>query len=51
MLIKININDRLEHKLKYIQQDMNLSTPEIIEQALDLFYEKLELSEEKKEDN
>ena len=51
MLIKININDRLKQKLKYIQQATHLSTPEIIEQALDLFYEKLELSEEKKEDS
>ena len=51
MLIKININDCLEHKLRSIQKATHLSTPEIIEQALDLFYEKLELSEEKKEDS
>jgi hypothetical protein len=37
-------------KLHYtsIQKATHLSTPEIIEQALDLFYEKLVLNEEKK---
>ena len=44
MRITARIDDSYEQKLKAIQQKTHLNTTEIIKQALDLLYEKTELS-------
>ena len=48
MRITARIDDSYEHKLKAIQKITNLNTTEIIKQALDLLYEKTELSGKEK---
>ncbi len=48
MRITARIDDSYEQKLKTIQQITHLNTTEIIKQALDLLYEKTELSGKEK---
>jgi len=48
MRITARIDDSYEQKLKAIQQVTHLNTTEIIKQALDLLYEKTELSGKEK---
>lgn len=48
MRITARIDDSYEKKLKTIQQITHLSTTEIIKQALDLLYEKTELTGKEK---
>jgi len=48
MRITVRIDDSYEQKLKTIQQITHLNTTEIIKQALDLLYEKTELSGKEK---
>jgi ribbon-helix-helix protein len=44
MRITARLDENYEQKLKAIQQKTHLNTTEIIKQALDLMYEKTELS-------
>jgi hypothetical protein len=48
MRITARIDESYEQKLKTIQQITHLNTTEIIKQALDLLYEKTELSGKEK---
>ncbi|MGR9053936.1 MAG: ribbon-helix-helix domain-containing protein [Gammaproteobacteria bacterium] len=48
MRITARIDEEYEKKLKAIQQKTQLNTTEIIKQALDLLYEKTELSGKEK---
>jgi hypothetical protein len=48
MRITARIDDSYEQKLKTIQQITHLNTTEIIKQALDLLYEKTELTGKEK---
>ena len=48
MRITARIDDSYAHKLKAIQQVTNLNTTEIIKKALDLLYEKTELTGKEK---
>ncbi len=48
MRITARIDESYEQKLKIIQQKTHLNTTEIIKQALDLLYEKTELTAKEK---
>ena len=48
MRITARIDKEYEHKLKTIQQITQLNTTEIIKQALDLLYEKIEVTGKEK---
>ncbi|MCU0289697.1 MAG: hypothetical protein MUF15_25300 [Acidobacteria bacterium] len=41
-------NDSYEQKIKIVQQRTHLNTTDVIKQAIDLLYEKVELSAKKK---
>ncbi len=48
MRITVRIDDSYEQKIKIIQQRTNLNTTDVIKQAIDLMYEKAELSAKEK---
>lgn len=48
MRITVRIDDSYEQKIKVIQQRTNLNTTDVIKQAIDLMYEKAELSAKEK---
>jgi hypothetical protein len=48
MRITVRIDDSYEQKIKTIQQRTQLNTTDIIKQAIDLMYEKAELSAKEK---
>lgn len=48
MKITVKIDDSYEQKLKAIQQRTHLNTTDVIKQAIDLMYEKAELSAKEK---
>lgn len=48
MRITVRIDDSYEQKIKVIQQRTHLNTTDIIKQAIDLLYEKAELSTKQK---
>ncbi len=48
MRITARIDDSYERKIKAIQQATHLNTTEIIKQAIDLLYEKTEMSAKEK---
>lgn len=48
MRITVRIDDSYEQKIKVIQQRTQLNTTDVIKQAIDLMYEKAELSAKEK---
>jgi hypothetical protein len=44
MRITVRVDDSYEQKIKIIQQRTHLNTTDVIKQAIDLLYEKAELS-------
>lgn len=48
MRITVRIDDSYEQKIKVIQQRTHLNTTDVIKQAIDLRYEKAELSAKEK---
>ena len=48
MRITVRIDDSYEQKIKVIQQRTHLNTTDVIKQAIDLMYEKAELSAKEK---
>lgn len=48
MRITVRIDDSYEQKIKVIQQRTQLNTTDVIKQAIDLMYEKAELSTKEK---
>lgn len=48
MRITVRIDDSYEQKIKAIQQRTQLNTTDLIKQAIDLLYEKAELSAKEK---
>ena len=47
MRITVRVDDSYEQKIKIIQQRTHLNTTDVIKQAIDLLYEKAELSVKK----
>lgn len=48
MRITVRSDDSYEHKIKVIQQRTQLSSTDVIKQAIDLMYEQAELSAKEK---
>jgi len=48
MRITVRVDDSYEQKIKVIQQRTQLNTTDVIKQAIDLMYEKAELSTKEK---
>lgn len=51
MRITVRIDDSYKQKIKIIQQRTHLNTTDVIKQAIDLLYEKVELSAKEKTGN